>query len=116
MALSKTIDELTGKPKDKVKYLLARIDDDSLSTRIRFACKKLPEDIRYSAFNHTKVNPKYMQMSNKFADIRNGNAHGNEPRRSLNDIREEYRLMMRLVLGDGAYAIQDSKRRYRYVS
>lgn len=58
-ALNKTIEELTGKPKDKVKYLLGRIDDDSFSTRIRFAYKKLLEDISHSVFNHVKVNSKY---------------------------------------------------------
>lgn len=68
VALNKTIEGLTGKPKDKVKYLLGRIDYDSLSTRIRFARKKLPGDIHHSVFNHTKVNPKYPQMGNKFAD------------------------------------------------
>lgn len=97
VALNKTIEELTGKPKDKVKYLLARLDDDSLSTRIRFACKKLPEDIRHSVFNHTKVNPKYTQVGNRFTNMRNDIAHGNEPRQSLGDIREEYKLMVRLV-------------------
>lgn len=96
-ALNKTIEELTGKPKDKVKYLLGRIDDDSLSMRIRFACKRLPEDIRHSVFNHTKVNPKYAQVGNRFTNMRNDIAHGNEPRQSLSDIREEYKLMMHLV-------------------
>lgn len=86
-ALNKTIEELAGMPKDKAKYSLARINDDSLSMRIRFACKKLPEDIRHSVFNCTKVNPKYAQMSNKFAGMRNDIAHGNEPKQSLSIIR-----------------------------
>ena len=64
-ALNKTIKELTGKTKDKVKYLLGRIDDGGLSTRIRFACKKLLENIRRFMFNHTKVNSKYAQIDSK---------------------------------------------------
>lgn len=96
-ALNKTMQDLTGKPKGKVKYLLRRIDDDSLSTRIRFACKKLPEHIHHAVFNHTKVNPKYTQMGNKFADMRNDIAHGNKSRQNLSDIREEYKLLMNLV-------------------
>lgn len=52
---------------------------------IRFACKKLPECIHNSVFNHTKVSPNYMQVDNKFADTRNDIAYGNEPRRSPNN-------------------------------
>ena len=86
------IDELTGRliheqiysqislPADKLKHLLACLDDDNLSTRIRFACKRLPEDIRHFVFNHTKANPKYTQVGNRFANTRNDIAHGNKTR------------------------------------
>lgn len=74
------------KPEDKLKYLLGRIDNNSLSVRIRSICKKLPECIYGSVFNHAKANLKYMQAGNKFVDMRNDIAHGNELRRNFSDI------------------------------
>lgn len=87
----------TGKPKDKVKYLLARVDNNSLSMHIRFACKKLTEDIHHSAFNHTKSNPKCTQIGNKFADIRNDIAYGNKSRQKVSGTCAEYKLKTCLV-------------------
>lgn len=106
MALNKTIEELTGKPKDKVKYLLTRIDDDSLSVCIRFACKKPPECIHDPVFDYTKASPNYTQAGNKFADMRNDVAHNNELRRSLSGIREEYKLLIRLLFAMGLMRLE----------
>lgn len=41
------------------------------STRIRFACKKLPECIYDPVLGYTKASPNYTQAGNKFAGMRN---------------------------------------------
>lgn len=45
-------------------------------------------------------------MGNKFADMRNDIAHGNEPRHGFSDIREEYKLMMHLVYAMGLIRVE----------
>lgn len=40
-------------------------------------------------------------MGNKFADMKNDIARGNEPRHGFSDICEEYKLMMHLVYAVG---------------
>lgn len=96
-AIIEAAEKLPSRPKQRLKRLSERIDEDNLETRIRYSVKNLPQDISISVFKNTGVNANYSQLGKKITELRNDIAHGNKPRHKLKSVTGEYKLLVKLI-------------------